>query len=107
MNKQLLGLAGERFASNYLISKGFNIVKTDYRSKCGQIDIIARNERGIHFIEVKTRSSDRFGRPVEAVTERKLLHIKNAASVFIKAFKVEEPVFFDVIEIMVNHIEGV
>ena len=107
MYKKSLGNAGEAFALEYLKSKGYEILATDYRLKIGQVDIIARDEWGIHFIEVKTRSGNRFGRPAEAVDERKLKHIRNVALFYMKANKVDEPVLIDVIEIVINHIEGV
>ena len=107
MYKKRIGEHGEEFAAQYLIAKGFEILETDYRLKFGQIDIIARDKRGIHFVEVKTRSSTRYGRPAEAIDEKKLNHIRNAASFYIRSKKVREPVLIDVIEVLVNHIEGV
>jgi len=107
MYKKSIGNAGEAFALEYLKSKGYEILATDYRLKFGQVDIIARDEWGIHFVEVKTRSGTKFGRPSEAVDAAKLKHIRNVASFYIRANKVDEPVLIDVIEIVVNHIEGV
>lgn len=107
MYKNSIGNAGEDFAAEYLKSKGYEILERDYRLKIGQVDIIARDEWGIHFVEVKTRSGTKFGRPAEAVDEKKLQHIKNVATFYIRAKRVDEPVLIDVIEIVINHIEGV
>lgn len=107
MYKKIIGEAGEKFCEKYLTAKGFRVLKMDYRLKCGQIDIIARDQRGIHFIEVKTRTSDRFGRPALAVTEEKLKHIRNTAQVYMRENNVDEPIYIDVMEIVVNMIEGV
>ena len=107
MYKRNVGRLGEQFAAEYLIAKGYSILATDYRLKFGQVDIIARDYRGIHFIEVKTRSGTRYGRPAEAVDQNKLRHIRNVASYYMTANKVDEPIIIDVMEILVNHIEGV
>ncbi len=117
MNKKLFGKAGEKMAANYLISRGHRILEQGYRSKTGEIDIISIEGERVHFIEVKTRSSIKYGMPKEAVTADKLRHIKNTAEVYIKALKGHHanceccmPDFsysIDVIEILVNHIEGV
>ncbi len=107
MYKKNIGNAGESFAVEYLKAKGYDIIATDYRLKIGQVDVIARNEWGLHFIEVKTRSSARFGRPAEAVDRNKLAHIRNVAAFYMREHKVDGPVSIDVIEILVNHIEGV
>ena len=107
MYKKRVGKAGEEFAAEYLKSKGYEILEMDYRLKFGQVDIIARDEWGIHFVEVKTRSGTKFGRPAEAVDTSKLQHIRNVAAFYIKTKKVDAPVMIDVIEIVVNHMEGV
>lgn len=107
MYKKALGKAGETFAVEYLEAKGYRIIETDYKLKFSQIDIIARDEWGVHFIEVKTRSDTGFGRPAEAVDKKKLHHIRNGAEFYIRKNKIDEPVIIDVFEILVNHIEGV
>lgn len=107
MQKKKLGDLGEAFAAEFLKSKGFKILETDYRLKIGQVDIIARDEWGIHFVEVKTRSSIKYGRPADAVDQRKLAHISNVAAFYMKTKHIDEPVLIDVIEVLVNHIEGV
>ncbi|MBO4236052.1 MAG: YraN family protein [Firmicutes bacterium] len=107
MYKKNIGTLGEKFVADYLSVKGYSILAMDYRLKFGQVDIIARDYRGIHFIEVKTRSGTKYGRPAEAVDRRKLDHIRNVASFYMKANKVDEPIIIDVVEVLVNHIEGV
>ena len=107
MNKKRLGELGEEFAANYLSTKGYSILAKDYRLKFGQVDIIARDDRGIHFVEVKTRTSSKFGRPAEAVDKKKLDHIRNVASFYMKVNRIDEPVIIDIVEVFVNQIEGV
>lgn len=66
-----LGKKGETIAVNFLKKQGYKIIERNYRSKVGEIDIIAREKGDIVFIEVKTRQSDNFGLPEEAVSYRK------------------------------------
>ncbi len=54
--KQKIGNLGEEIAAKFLIGKGFKIIGRNYRQKWGEIDIIAKKEKIIHFIEVKTVS---------------------------------------------------
>ena len=107
MYKKKLGDAGEAFAEWYLRAKGFRIIETDYKLKLGQVDIIAQDEWGLHFIEVKTRTGTEYGMAAEAVDRKKLNHIRNVASFYIREKRVDIPVMIDVIEVYVNHIEGV
>ena len=117
MNKKFFGNAGEKLAASYLESIGHRILERSFRAKTGEIDIISFDGECIHFVEVKTRSGSGFGKPREAVTQDKLRHIKNTAKVYIKLIKSREnelPNEFsnctysiDVMEVLVNHIEGV
>jgi len=66
-----LGKKGEIVAANFLRKRGYEIVERNYRSRAGEIDIIAREKGDIVFIEVKTRRSSNFGLPQEAVSYRK------------------------------------
>lgn len=63
-----IGKIGEKLAAEYLEKHGYEIITTNFYTKRGEIDIIARKDNEIVFVEVKTRSSDSFGKPVEAVT---------------------------------------
>ncbi len=66
-----MGRAGEKRAVVFLKKKGFKILKTNYKTVFGEIDIIAQDKDTIVFIEVKTRTSDNYGVPSEAVDKRK------------------------------------
>jgi putative endonuclease len=77
-----LGKQGEKFASEILQSRGYKIIKQNFRSKFGEIDIIAIKDNCLIFIEVKTRYSQKFGSPEEAVTWTKLNRIKKTAQYF-------------------------
>ncbi len=78
-----LGKSGEQKAFFYLKNNGFAILKTNFRSRGGEIDLIAKKDKTIYFIEVKTRSSLNKGYPYEAVNKTKILHLKRAANYFL------------------------
>ena len=106
--KKFLGRAGEIKASEFLKKKGFKILKTNYKTYCGEIDIIAQDGEYMVFIEVKTRSSEDFGLPSEAVTFRKREKYYRVASEYLQRNKkMDAPCRFDVVEIengKINHI---
>lgn len=83
MSLQSIGRTGEDFASDYLISLGYHIKERNFRTKLGELDIIAEKGGIIYFVEVKTRIGDLHGKPYEAVTPRKLSHIRRVAQAYI------------------------
>jgi putative endonuclease len=74
-----LGNAGEDAAADWYRARGFDIVDRNWRVREGEIDLVARRGSTIVFCEVKTRSSDRFGLPVEAVTALKQRRLRTLA----------------------------
>lgn len=83
MSLQSIGRIGEDFAVHYLISLGYKISERNFRTKLGELDIIAEKDTIIYFVEVKTRVGDLHGKPYEAVTPRKLSHIRRVAQAYI------------------------
>ncbi|MBQ8973341.1 MAG: YraN family protein [Clostridia bacterium] len=83
MNNQSKGALGEARAGQALTQMGFTILERNWRCPFGELDIIAREGDTIAFIEVKTRSSRRFGAPAEAVNRTKRLHILRAAQTYL------------------------
>lgn len=81
MNNKDLGKQGEKMIESYLSEKGYEILERNYQKKTGEIDLIARSpgKDEIVFIEVKTRKSGTYGRPEEAVDQRKLKKIEKTA----------------------------
>jgi putative endonuclease len=71
----LQGKKAEDYASRLLLNKGYRIIERNFRSKFGEIDIIALKDNVLVFVEVKARGSTRFGLPEEAVTPQKLWKI--------------------------------
>lgn len=76
------GREGEELASSYLKSLGYKILERNFKRGHGEIDIIARDEDTLVFVEVKTRWSKRFGLPEEAVTPRKLRYLVRTAKYY-------------------------
>lgn len=106
-----LGKYGEDFACRYLQSKGYEILARNFRChRFGEIDIIARQKSVISFIEVKTRTSTRFGRPIEAVTLMKQRKIHRCAEYYLQCSGLiyNMPVLsFDVVEIIIEGTAGI
>lgn len=82
--QQRFGRRSEHLAAEYLKLKGYRIIETNYRSRLGEIDIIARERDTLVFIEVKARSSRRFGSAKYAVTPTKQRKISMAALDYLK-----------------------
>ena len=88
MSNKLKGKAGEELAKKYLIKEGYEILDTNFHySRYGEIDIIAQKGDVISFVEVKLRTSDKFGMPFEAITKSKLQKIFISAQYYLSTCK--------------------
>jgi len=81
--RQRLGLAGERLALAYLTACGWAVEAHRFRLGRHDVDLVIRRGSLVAFVEVKTRRSDAFGSPLEAVSVRKQRHIAKAAALWI------------------------
>jgi len=96
-----LGSSGEDAAVDLLKKRGYRILARNYKTKLGEIDIIARDKDTLAFIEVKARHSDRFGLPQEAVSVSKQRQISKAALIFLKEHSLlEKKARFDVVSVV-------
>lgn len=104
------GLGGEDRATNYLKDKNYRILARNFKTKIGEIDIIAKDKDSIVFVEVKTRKNDMFGLPREAVTPFKQRKIRMVATQYLKSHGgLNQKCRFDVIDILggeITHIEN-
>lgn len=82
--KQRFGKQGEELAVKHLKKKGYKIIECNFRTRVGEIDIIAKHKGQIVFAEVKTRRSDRYGHPKQAVSLAKQRKISMAALAYLK-----------------------
>lgn len=102
--KQIEGKIGEIEAAIYLKKEGYTIVCMNFKCMKGEIDIIAEKDKTLIFIEVKTRTSQKYGEAREAVDNRKQKHIYEAARYFLYKTKMEEAYTrIDVIEIYLQN----
>lgn len=85
-----IGAIGEELAEKYLKEKGYEIIGRNYLTRYGEIDLIAKKEKKLHFIEVKARSSLAYGKPYEAVNWRKIRHLKSAIQIYLLKNKIKE-----------------
>ena len=99
LKNKLTGQCGEDAAVALLKKKGYKIVERNYSNKLGEIDIIAKNKEDLIFVEVKTRKSEKFGTPAEAVTYYKKQKIVNTAKWYLLTNPTELNIRFDVIEV--------
>lgn len=104
------GAIGESIAEGFLVNKGYDIIERNYKNKIGEIDLIARHNNRIVFIEVKSRATAQFGYPREAVNFKKQQKIRRVAEVFLKSKGLLDSfVRFDVVEILageITHLES-
>jgi putative endonuclease len=98
--RKTLGQNGEQAAISFLQTHGFTILETNYRTKPAEIDIIAKDNDCICFIEVKTRQSLKMGLPRESVNYSKQKKIILGATFYLKDKKLmNSKVRFDVVEV--------
>ena len=106
-----LGDWGERIAVNYLMKQGYEILDRNYKTKLGELDIVAKEGDIIVFVEVKTRSSRSFGLPQEAVNFKKQNKIMRMALQYLQDHKLAGSWRIDVVGIVMNrrtrHVEDI
>lgn len=114
-NTKEIGSKGEKIACNFLMSKGYKVIFCNYYSKYGEIDIIAKKEKYIVFVEVKMRKENSAVRGTFAVDRNKQKRIAKTAMMYLALGDTGLQPRFDVIEIIsngrnkdvkINHIEN-
>ena len=96
------GFIGEKMAAEYLLKKGFTILHQNWRHSHWEVDFIASLNSTLHFIEVKTRRSRKFGYPEEDVTKKKMENLINASEEFIYLHPEWKLIQFDVLSINID-----
>ena len=109
MDRKIVGQRWDDTAANMLRAKGYKILKSNYRCRHGEIDIIAEKYGNMSFIEVKTRQSFQFGRPCEVIDDEKKSHIRKSAMCYLCEMRekgyVPRKYDFQVVEITILHTE--
>ena len=80
MKRRDTGILGEKLAKDFLKKRGYRIVETNYRCPEGEMDIVAKHEDYLVFVEVRTKTSLEFGSPEESITLTKQKRLKAIAS---------------------------
>jgi putative endonuclease len=99
---QKIGGKGEIIAQNYLLRNGFKILHTNWRFGYKELDIVATKNSCLHIIEVKTRTSQFWENPKDAVVRRKQKNIIDATDAYIAKFDINMQTQFDVISIVLD-----
>lgn len=101
--RQRIGKLGEKLAEKFLVSRGFRVLNRNFPTPFGEIDLIAKQNEYIVFLEVKTRISERFGPPLSSITGIKQKHILKNCRYYLKRYGLyEKPCRIDVIGISLN-----
>jgi putative endonuclease len=100
------GKIGEDIASRHISKNGYTLLERNFRSRYGEIDIIAKDEKFLVFIEVKTRKGTKFGYPREAVDGFKQTKIKDIAGLYLSKKKLwDSNIRFDVVEVILDEFD--
>ncbi|MBV8386695.1 MAG: YraN family protein [Acidimicrobiia bacterium] len=78
--RRALGASGEQLAADWYLRNGYEVVARNWRCRDGELDLVVRRGRAFVFCEVKTRTSDMFGVPAEAVTRQKQMRLRHLAA---------------------------
>lgn len=97
----LTGNHGEALAAKYLVEKGYDVLHKNWRHSHWEVDIIASKDDILHFIEVKTRRTKKFGHPEEAVSKKKIQNLINAAEEFLYQQPEWKRIQFDILSITI------
>jgi len=101
--RRSLGAAGERLAAAWYEASGYEVLDRNWRCRDGELDLVVRGAGAVVFCEVKTRRSDTFGSPAEAVTPAKQRRIRALATRWLAAHRVGAPrVRFDVVAVRLD-----
>ena len=110
-----LGNQGEEMAAQYLLAEGLEVLERNFRTRYGEVDLVARDGPAIVFVEVRTRRSATFGTPEESVTVRKRQKVVLAAQQYLQDHGLDQAEWrVDVVAIRlggseptINHVQGI
>ncbi|MBS1746607.1 MAG: YraN family protein [Bacteroidetes bacterium] len=95
------GNKGEDLASTYLSEHGYEIIERNWRFRHAEVDIIASKNNRLHFFEIKTRTSDKYGKPEESMSYKKMNMLRTAAEEYQYQNKQWKYLQFDVLAITI------
>ena len=97
----LTGNTGEALAAMYLSERGYKILHQNWRHSHWEVDIIVEKDSSLHFVEVKTRKTKKFGHPEESVGKKKMQNLINAAEAFVYQNPQWKRIQFDILSITI------
>jgi putative endonuclease len=97
----LTGNTGEALAAVYLSEKGYGILHRNWRHSRWEVDIIAEKDSILHFVEVKTRRTKKFGHPEENVDKKKIQNLINAAEEYLYQYPQWKRIQFNILSITI------
>ena len=100
-----LGRLGENIAKDFLKQRGFIIIAMNWRHLHYEIDIIARHQNILVFVEVKTRSTFKYGFRDESIDHKKENRLREAAEIYIEHKDLHNEIRFDIVSIVKNNFE--
>ena len=100
-----LGHLGENIAKKFLQQKGFIIIALNWRHLHYEIDIISKHQNVLVFVEVKTRSTYRYGFPDASIDHKKENRLREAAEIYIEQKDLHNEIRFDIVSIVKNNLE--
>jgi putative endonuclease len=104
--RRALGASGEAAVADWYSEHGYEVVARNWRCRAGELDLIVRRGRTFVFCEVKTRSSDAFGAPVEAITRDKQVRLRHLAARWLEDAPLRPTeIRFDVASVLAGEIE--
>lgn len=116
VDRNALGRWGEDVAVAHLEGQGYQVLARNWRCRQGELDVVVRLGSAVVFVEVKTRSSQQYGEPAEAVTRAKAQRIRGLAGQWLVACRPRgvEDLRFDVVSVLrrrgappeVSHLQG-
>jgi len=86
MNTKKAGQIGEKLAQNYLVSKGYKILKVNWYCNHGEIDIVTKKEKKLIFVEVKYRKNLKYGTETDAFDFKKRKHLRRSVGFFLAKY---------------------
>jgi len=95
------GKLGEQMAAGYFTQAGYSIIEKNWRHSHWEVDIIASKNNVLHFIEVKTRRTKKFGLPEENVNKKKIQYLINASAEYLDLHPEWKRVQFDILAISI------
>ena len=93
------GSTGEKLGVAYIFNMGYNLLETNWRHGHWEVDVIASKKDTLHFIEIKTRRTTKFGQPEEKVGKKKMEHLINAAEQYCYQHPEWQRIQFDILSI--------